>query len=519
MAAPSPLESDVRGKRLISFSLAVTTTLSLALIIANFQRWNIDSTWYESSIADLFPNAQLLEDSLASFDFPTSKRALFEAMFSFIAHGLGFLQVATIAILTWKDIFPGLFENATSTTKEAFGYEARKQRRIVRTRFLGSIATFFCLVMLSASLWLGAMKPRSSTIVIKDTISVPSYKNMTYVKEYRLSLPGPSTTTKNGIFSYSVATSFLNSLVASASSLSDLPDVITRKHPKLDSTQFSYEGRSYGVGSSVGILDDSLKQLPSARTYSFQEVGYMSYVDCQYNKSMDFRIASEYPHRTFAVTGFLPDSVGSAQWSEYIGHDSSSIVAMGVADSPESPRRYMSIAAGEKYKALNATQCTIDFTPVLFQVSVNIGDKSIKVTPLRRVDDFEPTRVLARTAVRQFNLVSNSLLSFHGSVLGDAFLASVAAWNSSMNRLGLNPEADPTLLGLQHSITSMADSILSAYGAAQLVVGNFSELATAEVEVDVFVVGNKAYVYAVAVQSFFILLAFIRVVMKSRKSH
>ncbi|KAF6834907.1 hypothetical protein CPLU01_04584 [Colletotrichum plurivorum] len=519
MTAPCLLESDVRGKRFVSLSLAVTTTLSLVLIIANFQRWNFDGIWYESSLADLFPNAQLLENTLAVFGFPTSKRALFEAASSFVAYGLGFLQVTKILILNRKDILFNLIENATSSIKEPSGYGAPKPRRSVRTRFFASIATFFCLAMLSASLWLGAMKPSSSTIVVKDTIGVPSYSNMTFIKEYPLSQPGPSSTTKNGIFSYSVATTFLNGLVASGSSLSDLPDGVIRKHPKLDNTQFSFEGRSYGVGSSVGILDDALKKLPSARTYSFHEVGYMTYVDCQYNRSMDFHIASEYPHRTFAVTGFFPDSVGSAQWSEYIGQDSSSIVAMGVADSPESPRRYISIAAGEKYKALNATQCTIDFTPVLFQVSVNIRDKSIKVKPLRRVDDFEPTRVLARTTVRQFDLVSNSLMSFHGSVLGDAFLASVAAWNSSMNRLGLNPEADSTLLGVQHSITSMADSILSAYGAAQLVVGNFSQSTTAEVEVDVFVVGNRACVYAVAIQNFWILLLFIRFAMKSRKAH
>ncbi|KAF6838282.1 hypothetical protein CMUS01_04710 [Colletotrichum musicola] len=502
MAAPSPLESDVREKQFISLSLAVTTTLSLILIIANYQRWNIDGAWYESSLADL-----------------TSKRALFEAILGFLAHGLGFLQVSTIAILTRKDILPDPFKNAPSSIKQPFGYGAPKPRRSMRTRFLASIATFFCFATLSASFWLGAMKPSSDTIVVKNTIGVPTYKNMTFVKEYSLSQPGPSTTTSDGTFSYSVATTFLNSLVASASSLSDLPDGITRKHPKLDNTQFSYEGRSYGVGSSVGILDDAVKKLPSARTYSFREIGYISYVDCQYNRSTNFRIASEYPHRTFAVAGFLPDSVGSAQWSEYIGQDSSSIVAIGVAHSSKSPRRYISIAAGEKYKALNATQCTIDFTPVLFQVVVNIGDKSIKVMPLRRVDDSEPTRVLAKTAVRQFDLVSNSLMSFHGSVLGDALLSSVAAWNSSMSRLGLNPEADSTLLGLQHSITSMADSILSAYGAAQLVVGNFSQSTTAGVEVDVFVVGSKACVYAVAIQNLLILSVFIRVVMKSRKSH
>ncbi|KAK1640055.1 hypothetical protein BDP81DRAFT_446443 [Colletotrichum phormii] len=137
---------------------------------------------------------------------------------------------------------------------------------------------------------------------------------------------------------------------------------------------------------------------------------------------MDFHIDREYPHRTFAVTGFLSDSVGSAQWSEYIGESPRSIMAVGVADSSKSTRRFISIAAGEDYEALNATQCTIDFVATLFNVSVDLKDRSILVVPSKSIEDFDPRRYLTRAIIRQFDSISNSLQSFHGSVLGDVIV-------------------------------------------------------------------------------------------------
>ncbi|GKT49615.1 uncharacterized protein ColSpa_09796 [Colletotrichum spaethianum] len=224
---------------------------------------------------------------------------------------------------------------------------------------------------------------------------------------------------------------------------------------------------------------------------------------------MDFGIesSSERTPRIFAVTGFVPDSVGSQQYSEYIGHDTKPIVAVGVAHSSESPRRYISIAAGQSYLALNATQCIVDFTPTLFNVSVGIRGRNITVSPVGEVEDFNPERNLTRTVVRQFELISNDLTSFYESVLGNAFLSSIAAWNMSSSENGTVPEDEATLRGLENAITAMADSMLTAYGAAQLMVGNYSEARQAEVTIGVFVVGEKIYVIAVAVLNALVILA------------
>ncbi|KAL3293437.1 hypothetical protein RB213_012751 [Colletotrichum asianum] len=205
---------------------------------------------------------------------------------------------------------------------------------------------------------------------------------------------------------------------------------------------FNSGGRSYGVGSSVGIQDTAITNRASAVDYSFHEDGYLPQVQCSYNRSIDFVIGREFPSRIFGVSGWLPDSVGSQQYSEYVGHSTDTIVAVGVAHSPESIRRYVSMAAGKIHLAMNATQCT---------------------------------RNLTRTVMRQSKLISNDVTNFYESIQGNAFLSSITAWNISSNENGTVPEAEATLRGLENAVTAISESILAAYGAAELMVGNFSD--------------------------------------------
>ncbi|KAK1967074.1 hypothetical protein LY78DRAFT_669327 [Colletotrichum sublineola] len=169
----------------------------------------------------------------------------------------------------------------------------------------------------------------------------------------------------------------------------------------------------------------------------------------------------------------------------------------------------ISSAAGKSYLALNATQCTVDFIPTRFNVSVGIRGRNITVVPAGQVDDFDSQRNLTRTVVRQFELVSNDLTNFYESILGNAFLSSIVAWNMSSNENGTIPETEATLRGLENAVTAMVESMLAAYGAAQLMVGNFSQDREANVTIRVFVIGELVYVVAIAVLNALVLLAVV----------
>ncbi|KAK2773300.1 hypothetical protein CKAH01_03760 [Colletotrichum kahawae] len=489
------------GKQSVSVGLCFIGIFSLVLLVASSRERLIDEAWYESSLAENYstcpgiqPTIQLLENVLKEFNITASKRAAFEFLIRLVAYAITISHISAVAYLIHRDIlsdFLGHVKTFRSYENKQPVQENLGTRRDASSTLLSWVVILSAFGMFSPALWTGAMMPTKSTAVVQGDISVPSFANMTLMKNYLVETNERSFTSSGG-------SNLLKSLFGAKPSAT--------RQPKLDATGYFFEGRSYGVASSVGIADNGLKK--SVRKYRFEQVGYLPQVECLYNSSTNFRIEKEYPHRTFAVTGFLPDSVGSAQWSEYIGATSDSIVAIGVADSPHSPRRYISIAAGENYRALNTTECTVDFVPTLFQVSVDVKDKSISVVPMSgaEVQNIDPERILTRSAVRQLDLMSNSLQSFYGSVLGDALLSSIAAWNSSFNAQGLVPESEATLSGLERSFAAMTDSILAGYGDIQL--SHFSKPTTAEVEVDVYVLGKKAFTSVAVLINVMITVAF-----------
>lgn len=65
----------------------------------------------------------------------------------------------------------------------------------------------------------------------------------------------------------------------------------------------------------------------------------------------------------------------------YIGRGTSSIVAVGVTFTPVNGTQYLAIAYGANYPSLNRTQCSIDYIPTIFDVSIGLQSRNITVTP------------------------------------------------------------------------------------------------------------------------------------------
>ncbi|KAF2803174.1 uncharacterized protein BDZ99DRAFT_468510 [Mytilinidion resinicola] len=369
--------------------------------------------------------------------------------------------------------------------------------------------------VIPSALWAGAITPILTTDATVATLQLPSYSNVSLIKEYpsEIRQGGPTLRTTQGYFTYNVGTQLVGDILSSGASATTL-DKSVRQHSKLDNTQFSYLGRSYGVGSSVGLGDENIRALELATGYTYQESGYLPEVSCTYNSSTEFIITKDVDQWMWIAGGYLPDSVEdvtvmqTVEYNNYVGHYSDAIVAIGVSHSPLSERRYLAIASGKDYAFLNTTQCSFEFTPTLFNISVNLPNRTIAVTPGQRIPDFNPERNLTRTVVRQFSLLSNDLTNLYVSLLGDSLNSSIAAYNMSMSASNAtNTEADATLAGLTNSITAMTDDMLSAYAAAQLMVGQFSESRTAKVNRNALRFGQPAYVYAVFTVNFVVLLA------------
>ncbi|KAM5374292.1 hypothetical protein ACJZ2D_006617 [Fusarium nematophilum] len=113
-------------------------------------------------------------------------------------------------------------------------------------------------------------------------------------------------------------------------------------------------------------------------------------------------------------------------------------------------------------------------------------------------------------------IVSNDLTNLYVSVLGDALLSSVAAWDASNNPDGTASEAEAMLAGVENALVAMADDMVPLYGAAQLMVGNFSQSTAASVAVSVMAIGKWQYAVAVAVVNAVVVFAALAEIVRTR---
>ncbi|PWY93419.1 hypothetical protein BO94DRAFT_510914 [Aspergillus sclerotioniger CBS 115572] len=484
---------------LIYLLLIIPTGLSITVLLSDSRRWTLTGDLYT---------------------FINTYRTSVQTAIQILATLLGTIQLVTICRLI-NNATRILFTRPThhTTLNHLALWSSLSTPTTNFSLPLPQILLTLILANLSAvlsALWTGALTPTSATTTTNTTIHIPSYANRSFIKEYpsQIDNTGPSLRTTHGYFTYSVGVGLLTSLVSSASSASPLTGTLrNRTHSKLDSTGYTYTGRSYGVGAPVGLTDSSVSLYPWASNYTYRERGYDAQISCIYNASSLFILQDTYYNALFDARGPLPDSNSSSgEYSVYTGWSTDTIVALGVASDPiaYTKSRYVAAAAGESYLALNASQCVVTFIPTWFQVSVAVKDKEIYVSrinsssldPSEKQDeiDIDPTNRTIHVAMRQLELISNDLTSFYRSTLGDAFNTSIADYTTNVNSSSIS-NTTAALTGIKNAYISLVDDILESYAAAQLVVGNFTAPATATVTIDALRLGSRVYIVAVFVVS------------------
>ena len=476
--------------------LIVTTIATSSLFASTLNKWTITGATYNA----LQPN-----------------RASVQIAVQVISLILGNLQVSVVCCLI--NYATRLQLNKSSQKLDVVlawnNLVARSPSWGLRSNYLVPIVLFIFAAQIPAALWAGAITP---VLVVTQASSpalilVPQYQNSSNIREYpsEVDSEGPLLRSTNGVFGYSPGMRLLGSLLASGASATTV-DGGVRQHAKLDNTRFTYYGRSYGVGASVGLADESVAKNSLAKSYSFQERGLRADVGCVYNASTKYVIGGEVDPNIYPVSGYLPNSGDLREYSEYYSNSGGSkIVSIGVSRNQESSQRIIGIAAGSDYTFLNATQCNVQFLPTLFNVSVGLVDRSINVSEVSAGTDFTARKNLTYALVRQFELISNDQTSLYLSLLGDSFNSSIASYNLSVSALNEPPptESSATLTALTNSITAMIDDLLIAYASAQLLIPNDSTPMPATIQVQAFIFGSAIYVYLIFAINTAIILVLI----------
>ncbi|PQE23106.1 hypothetical protein CJF32_00004492 [Rutstroemia sp. NJR-2017a WRK4] len=466
--------------------LICTTTISCLLLKANFSHISVSG-------GDLY-------------NFIISNRATIQIAIQLISTGLGFIQTAAMSRLI--NYATRIHLSRKSVPIEILnlwnGLCLVSLNWSLKLRYLFPLVAWVAICAIPAGLWAGAITPVVTKTSRETSIQVPQYGNMTSVREWpsEIDSSGPALRNEKGFFTYSPGVLFqglLSNCLSSATTTNGAP----RQHARYDNSKFIYLGRSFGVGGSVGLMDDHILNNTLATGYTYQEVGYATQTSCIYNSSTNFAIKPD--DEFFAARGRLPDSA-FPEFSVYVGHGKgAAIVAIGVAaQKPGVLRdRYLGIAAGSSYLNLNATQCKTTFQPALFNVSVALAGKNITVTQVKdTADDLEPSGNLTH------------------SVIGNALNFSIADYRTYINSTAyLGPsqnESQINLLGLPNSIQAMTDDLLVAYASAQLMIANDTRTVDVQMTVSAVRFGQPVYVISMFAVNALVVLAVVVEAVRTR---
>lgn len=272
------------------------------------------------------------------------------------------------------------------------------------------------------------------------------------------------------------------------------------------------------------MFDESISLDKTARSYTYQEDGFETSVRCIYNESSALIIAdTESATMLYAAEGMLPNS-DEPEYSVMVGHGMGAIVAMGVGRNQHDPRRIVGIAAGEFYQNLNSTQCTLDFTPTWFNITVGLQERNITVTPAAKLPPapyqaFSAEANLTQVVTRQLELISNMQINLYASLLGNSLNASIADFiAASQNSTTGRPMSfrDATLPGLSNAITAMVDDMLVAYGSAQLMIAKQYSPVPALFTSTAMRIGQNSYIYATLAVNCVVLILFVSEGIRTR---
>ncbi|KAF9629211.1 hypothetical protein BFW01_g10414 [Lasiodiplodia theobromae] len=363
---------------------------------------------------------------------------------------------------------------------------------------ISSLALKILMVALAqgpGALWAGAITP----ITVQEartigSILVPQFKSETrniWDSEFHLNEKGDvwnyieNCTERRDEATYISNCPVPNHQAALLDSARSASTVGTRNHSKPDSLGWTYQGRSYGVGSSQGLsvaqgLPPHYKLLGS----TYNETGYLSKAACQRNSSAN--LTFEYDVQSHSVTiwyvtGYLPNSnvdefYPIMAWSRG-NRDAAAVCAWAAVSNNNTGSHMIGIVASALYGNFSNLQCDVVFAPQNFSVNVNHTSQVIAVSPDKSTVavDIEPTGHLQSNAIRSINLLSRMTPSLYVSVLGEGLaynLYSLMQQHNSTPSSSIDEEFIFT--ATEDSFMAMLDSVLGIYGGAQLVLANSS---------------------------------------------
>ncbi|KAK5070146.1 hypothetical protein LTR64_001983 [Lithohypha guttulata] len=379
-----------------------------------------------------------------------------------------------------------------------------------------------------AAIWAGAITPLITSIETQKHIAVPQYTNPTYgiVSPSGLANESLVKITTQGTFTYRPELTLQGIILDNmrqASSANEQPII----QSKMDNVNYRYRGRSYGVGSSVGLKTSFGS--PALQTYQYVEPGLLATSNCIYNESSACFFEDLTPEgftlQVYNAVFQQPNAnesyyIASAGQRDYQVLTVSAASGKGIISDDWTYYTTMISPAGRKghqYGMLHKVQCEIKYAPTNFDVFVNATNGTIVVTPTGPADQalFPNYTDLTRAVTHRIYNIGQLFSSTQwGSPMGDALLNNAHNVALAHNESTLRNET--VLEAVSASMDSMLDSMLGALSGAQLMVLNASSNEDVKVTSQAVMVGENIWIYITSVINALLTIVFLIEVFRTR---
>ena len=435
----------------------------------------------------------ILRDRALTGSFPVwvqSHRDVVAVILQIASSLLGILQVLVICSLINFATRIRLFRAPTTLDSLTFWSALSTPRLDTAQPLRQVIALVFLLLLgpLFGAVWSGSLTP-ISTVVYKSggSITLPSPvrtrgpmfsiedNGQIAINCIRPTLNSTSEQNPEILdMSGCPALSLSAALIASARTATS--DATPQLHTKISNPDWTYYGRSYGVGASQGLF--GLTEVPAENYtgYWYLESGYNTNISC-INAS-----TSLFAWKRTHVSGTTPLEI---RWADTLTLPSGNIkippYEVTTASLTTANQSFFAMAANATlngsilatsaystwYQDFDTMLCTFEWQPTLFNVSVNLSNRTMTVTPLRNATTFDPVGTLAKVVTADVDLLSRINSNLVVSTIGTALADSRR--NLNVSQPGL-PRARLTTLTLEVFITSLVDDFLVARGTEQLIL-------------------------------------------------
>ncbi|KAJ6476860.1 hypothetical protein C8R45DRAFT_1157938 [Mycena sanguinolenta] len=502
-------------------------------------------------------------DSTALYTFVTEHPTQTQVLLQVTAHLLGFIHIFTLSTIINLSTRLRLRQGSISLAQLRLWHSVSSIKVAFNLPFLhyGILLGYLFLHLLPALLWAAALAPIPSQTTSAGSLRLPAYPpdpSQMFWNQPSGARVADVTRNEKGVFTYTPAATLQAGILNSASAATGITGAPV--HAKNDYSHLFYVGRSYGVGASAGLaavsLDSDVDGQQTPLQYLYQELGYMTSVNCWHNESSAWglhlwanRTSPAFPTE-FLACGVLPNSpyqagkaftdsdcpgliVGfKAEWYAVlnIGDGTSAIFAL--VGRTNAARHMFALAAGTgPYNALNKIQCEAHFVPQAFQVLVNMTSSLITVTPMGNstvdIDSSAATYgaglgLLPQAIMGQVTYLSQAITDLYNSVIGDTFISNVqnaalAAVNTTVN------DTSVVFSGVSAALESMIDDLLVGVASAQLeIAGQNSSVIGATTTTSTTIsmaamrLGTFEYVVLIATLNFLIVALYCEELVRTK---